>query len=683
MEKKKSSSGASTWHGSHSTSEKKAVPFTAEELRPEIASILSKKKSITYLGVRRKLETKLGYYEGYLDPIKEQVNEIISSILLSPQKASSNNRHDSSLEASATMPRWVRDRDRQTCSICTNAFTLLNRRHHCRLCGEVVCSKCSPHKESIISPFLFDMKNEPVRVCGTCFDELPANKDCPAGPKQASKKNANAKRQPEQRGEGGGRRKDEEGEDARLEAVSSSSTGSGAAIPRSAPDTDNTLFWLTGTWEADEVRSATTLEPMMEALGVPWAARKLVNRMRFVNHFDHSSTEFVVSDLSTMRVKTVTYVLDGAVREMTNSKGEVSLVKAFEDLDSNSVTIETVLPDQRGKLHDTRSIVPGTNGHELRRLLHVYVPRKAPVTVDLLLVRSTAAGTGGPSSGASSGTARQGLSSPSGASNSGASTWHGGSHSTSGLASTGLPSHTSSSRKTSSYASPQPLIRSRANSFGHTKKADGGSSLREEMCVGDQNTGEGGRWAGQGKAGGSDSISVAGASKAAAVAAREASQEAARLVVEAAVAAAKSSSADAGGQSKLTGQAAARAARSEAETVSAAVRPAVWRGDKQQQGTRGRVSSSEGGGSGLWGQAEMCIQWLQQQGTPTIVCVVIAFLLLLALLLLPAVSSSAPDLCIRLQPREPLQCVPLWTCGLTFGCVVVASVVAWRQRQQR
>jgi hypothetical protein len=326
--------------------EQPKIPFTAEELKPEIASILNKKKSITYLGVRRKLEAKLGYYEGYLDPIKEQVNEIISTILLDPAKPRQESaRMDSSFEASATMPRWVKDRDRHTCSVCTNAFTLLNRRHHCRLCGEVVCSKCSPHKESIISPFLFDMKKEPVRICSTCFDLLPVNRE---GESMSSKPSTPGDVQKKTSAEsGGGTRGKLAGNSAKASKTSgSTNTGVTAALP--------TLYWLTGTWEADEVRSATTLEPMMEALGVPWAARKLVNRMRFVNHFDHSSTEFVVSDLSTMRVKTVTYVLDGAVREMTNSKGEVSLVKAFEDLATNSVTIETVLPDQRGRLHDTR-----------------------------------------------------------------------------------------------------------------------------------------------------------------------------------------------------------------------------------------------------------------------------------------------------------------------------------------
>jgi hypothetical protein len=40
---------------------------------------------------------------------------------------------------------WVDDSDRVTCAACGVQFTLFNRRHHCRLCGEVVCATCSPH----------------------------------------------------------------------------------------------------------------------------------------------------------------------------------------------------------------------------------------------------------------------------------------------------------------------------------------------------------------------------------------------------------------------------------------------------------------------------------------------------------------------------------------------------------
>ncbi|KAJ9471629.1 putative inactive serine/threonine-protein kinase slob1 [Diplonema papillatum] len=43
-------------------------------------------------------------------------------------------------------PEWVSDEEAITCSGCRQRFTLLRRRHHCRICGIVVCSRCSAIK---------------------------------------------------------------------------------------------------------------------------------------------------------------------------------------------------------------------------------------------------------------------------------------------------------------------------------------------------------------------------------------------------------------------------------------------------------------------------------------------------------------------------------------------------------
>ncbi|TMW60799.1 hypothetical protein Poli38472_000841 [Pythium oligandrum] len=49
------------------------------------------------------------------------------------------------------------------CHICIKAFTLLRRKHHCRVCGDVVCSKCSEMK-SLKQGGL----NKEVRICHSC-----------------------------------------------------------------------------------------------------------------------------------------------------------------------------------------------------------------------------------------------------------------------------------------------------------------------------------------------------------------------------------------------------------------------------------------------------------------------------------------------------------------------------------
>lgn len=54
------------------------------------------------------------------------------------------------------------DDAQSSCSLCTSAFTLLRRRHHCRSCGSLVCAECSP--------FAVTLKGHsaPQRVCVSC-----------------------------------------------------------------------------------------------------------------------------------------------------------------------------------------------------------------------------------------------------------------------------------------------------------------------------------------------------------------------------------------------------------------------------------------------------------------------------------------------------------------------------------
>jgi hypothetical protein len=60
---------------------------------------------------------------------------------------------------------WVLDDDVILCMICSSEFSLFNRRHHCRVCGDLVCDTCS---EQTI--FITECRDcGPVRVCNCCF----------------------------------------------------------------------------------------------------------------------------------------------------------------------------------------------------------------------------------------------------------------------------------------------------------------------------------------------------------------------------------------------------------------------------------------------------------------------------------------------------------------------------------
>ncbi|OXU20903.1 hypothetical protein TSAR_000934 [Trichomalopsis sarcophagae] len=62
---------------------------------------------------------------------------------------------------------WVPDNEATICMHCNKTqFTVLNRRHHCRQCGAVVCGPCSNKK--MVLPGQGNGKA--VRVCLQCFD---------------------------------------------------------------------------------------------------------------------------------------------------------------------------------------------------------------------------------------------------------------------------------------------------------------------------------------------------------------------------------------------------------------------------------------------------------------------------------------------------------------------------------
>lgn len=62
-------------------------------------------------------------------------------------------------------PRWIRDNEVTMCMKCKEAFyALTRRRHHCRACGYVVCSKCSDYK----APLEYD-GNKMNKVCKDCY----------------------------------------------------------------------------------------------------------------------------------------------------------------------------------------------------------------------------------------------------------------------------------------------------------------------------------------------------------------------------------------------------------------------------------------------------------------------------------------------------------------------------------
>jgi len=60
---------------------------------------------------------------------------------------------------------WIPDHEVKACQVCSVKFTMINRRHHCRQCGGVVCGACTTHKKEL-------PKQGKQRVCDYCFNDL-------------------------------------------------------------------------------------------------------------------------------------------------------------------------------------------------------------------------------------------------------------------------------------------------------------------------------------------------------------------------------------------------------------------------------------------------------------------------------------------------------------------------------
>jgi hypothetical protein len=82
------------------------------------------------------------------------------------QNAKENADQPDQIEECQEAPIWMPDKATLKCMDCQEVFTMTNRRHHCRRCGNIFCKKCLPTK--IILPGISD---KPVLCCRRCYEQ--------------------------------------------------------------------------------------------------------------------------------------------------------------------------------------------------------------------------------------------------------------------------------------------------------------------------------------------------------------------------------------------------------------------------------------------------------------------------------------------------------------------------------
>lgn len=68
-------------------------------------------------------------------------------------------------------PVWVPDSRADKCACCSENFGLWRRKHHCRLCGQVVCWSCS-QRNFLIASYEEGEQDRPARACDTCYESV-------------------------------------------------------------------------------------------------------------------------------------------------------------------------------------------------------------------------------------------------------------------------------------------------------------------------------------------------------------------------------------------------------------------------------------------------------------------------------------------------------------------------------
>lgn len=122
---------------------------------------------------RRSLLERCLAAEGELDRSRSTLVELRRKLDDSQAALHELGRENQSIQvelAKQSDRKWADDSEASSCITCSSHFSITNRKHHCRNCGQIFCADCSAKRATMAN-----YKN-PQRVCDNCYGEIQQSK---------------------------------------------------------------------------------------------------------------------------------------------------------------------------------------------------------------------------------------------------------------------------------------------------------------------------------------------------------------------------------------------------------------------------------------------------------------------------------------------------------------------------
>ena len=111
-----------------------------------------------------------------MDSIRRNSRKLVDKFMASSDESNENlnsgeNGLNSSYSESTLRQYWMPDAVSNDCYDCGSTFTTFRRKHHCRICGQIFCSKCC----GIFISGKYLKVSGSLRVCNKCYKMFEDN----------------------------------------------------------------------------------------------------------------------------------------------------------------------------------------------------------------------------------------------------------------------------------------------------------------------------------------------------------------------------------------------------------------------------------------------------------------------------------------------------------------------------